>query len=459
MMDTQLPRREGNYLYAIVVISVAAVGGFLFGYDLVIIAGAQLFLRSEFSLSDAQWGFATSSAVLGCIAGPFLGASLCDRWGRRNVLCFSALLFGGSAIGTALPQDITTFNVFRILGGVGVGLASIASPMYITEIAPAKRRGSMGMLYQLAIVIGCTAAVAVSYFMAKHLSEQTSWRWMFASEIVPIALFVVLLCFVPKSPRWLAERGHTEEALAVLTKINGQRQARIEIDEIEASLSEETGNWSELFQPGIRKALLIGILLAVFCESTGWSVIAYYMPTLFQMAGYEDKSEAIFQTLIINGITVLLTIIAIMLVDRLGRRPLWIVTSAAMIFSLTLTGIGFQFGVSGGFVLFLIFMCAWPHCIGLGPLPWLMMSEIQPTRIRAKAVAISTTFLWITAFIGPMLFPFIKTWSEELFGSMIGLFLLFAVISVGALIFGLRMLPETKGKTLEEIAEGWLSKR
>ena len=247
--------------------------------------------------------------------------------------------------------------------------------------------------------------------------------------------------------------------MAVLAKINGDRQARLEMEEIQSSLAEESGEWSELLQPGIRKALLVGILLALFNNWTGWSGIAYYLPTLFQMAGFEDKSDAIFQSLIINGIAVFLTALAILLVDRVGRRPLWIIASAGMIFSLTLTGIVFHCGVTGSFVLFVVFMCAWPHCIGLGPLPWLMMSEIQPTKIRAKAVAISTTCIWTTGFTGPMLFPIIAAWSEDRFGSIIAVFLLYAVICVAALVFGWRLLPETKGKTLEEIAEYWLSKR
>ena len=458
-MNFRFAERQGGHAYVYLVAFVASVGGFLFGYDLVIISGAQLFLQEEFGLSGAQLGFATSSAVLGCIAGPFLGALLCDRLGRRNALILAAFLFGVSAIGTSLPKDITTFNIFRIIGGVGVGLASIASPMYITEVAPAKVRGALVILYQLAITIGCTMAVVVSYFLALHLDEDVAWRWMFASEMVPILIFVFLLLFVPKSPRWLAEMGRYEEASAVLSRITDHEHARSELDEIKHSLAEETGTFSELFQPGIRKALLIGILLALFNNWTGWSGIAYYLPTLFQRSGFAEKSDAIFQSLIINVGTVFLTVLAILLVDRVGRRPLWIFTSAAMAFSLVLTSLVFHYNITGMPIVFVIFMCAGPHAVGLGPLPWLMMSEIQPTRIRAKAVAISTTFLWIAGFTGPMCYPILVDASEREFGSIMGVFLLYAIICVGALIFGCFLLPETKNKSLEEIAGLWLKKQ
>ena len=296
------------------------VGGFLFGYDLVIISGAQIYLREQFALSDAGFGFTTTSAMIGCIAGPFLGAWLCDRIGRKRTLIFSALLLGVSAILTALPKDIVTFNMFRIVGGLGVGLCSIASPIYIAEIAPARIRGRLGVMYQLAIAIGALISAIVAYFLAKHLPETVSWRWMFASEMVPVIGFVIFLLFVPRSPRWLAETNRFEEALRVLTKTDGPEYARKELEEIKQSITEETGTFSEIFKPGIRTALLVGILLALFNNWTGWTAMGLYLPTLFQKGGFPETADAIFQFVIVNVFMVALTSLAIYLVDRVGQK-------------------------------------------------------------------------------------------------------------------------------------------
>lgn len=453
-----MPNQSKSNFVALVCF-VAAVGGFLFGYDLGIISGAQLQLKSYFSLSEDAYGQAVSSAILGCIAGPFLGAFLCDRIGRKRTLILAAILFGISAIGTAIPKDITTFNIFRIIGGVGVGLASLASPMYITEIAPAHRRGGLGILYQLAIVVGFTASVVVAYLLAKSIPDESNWRWMFASEVVPIVCFVILLMLVPASPRWLAEKGRHDEALTIMTKVSGPEEAKRELAEIKESMQQKTGSFAELFWPGMRIALLIGILLALFNNWTGWSGIAYYLPDLFQRTGSEKVSDALYQSLIINSINIGLTILAIWLVDRIGRKPLWVGTSFVMIFSLLFAGWIFHNDVKGNMVLLGIFMCAWPHAIGLGPLPWFMMSEIYPTRIRARAVAITTTFLWIAGYTGPRFFPRIAKWSEDNYGSIIAIFVIYAAICVASVIFGLFLLPETKNKSLEAISQLWLRKK
>ena len=439
-------------LYVFLVAFVAAFGGFLFGYDIYIIAGAQLFLKSQFSLSEAMFGFTTASATLGCIVGPFLSGWTCDRFSRKNTLIGAAILFGLSAIGTALPKDIMTFNIFRIVGGIGMGLASVASPMYITEVAPARYRGRLGVMYQLAIAFGCTASVIVAYFLAANLDEHVGWRWMFASELVPILGFIFLLLFIPHSPRWLAEMNRQEEAVAVLTRINGPQQAELEIQEINQSLTEETGTFSELFERGVRRALIIGIFLAIFNNLTGWTAISFYLPFLFQEAGVPTAVDALFQTLLITSASVLLCFACILLVDSIGRRPLWIAASGSMVLFLSLAAAVYSLHLTGSAVLFALFLCSVPHEMVLGPLPWLMMSEIHPTRIRARAVAISTTVIWIAAFTGPMLFPLAAKVSRDLIGSIAGIFVLYAVISLFSLIFGIRWLPETKNKTLEEIS-------
>ncbi|MBI2842845.1 MAG: sugar porter family MFS transporter [Armatimonadetes bacterium] len=447
--------------YTFFIAFVAAIGGFLFGYDTAIIAPAQLFLQKHFNLSPEQLGFAVSVLLLGCIAGPILGAGLCDRLGRKSVLFLSGILFIVGAIGTAVTNSIVVFDIFRFVGGLGLGFASLASPMYIAEISPAKVRGRLGLMFQLAITIGALSATLAAYFIASHYVEgslaqtQMAWRWMVGSIVIPIIIFLLLLLRVPQSPRWLAGRGGNEEALAILTKINGPEQAAKEMEAIKESLKEESGTFSEIFLPGIRIALVIGILLAVFSNWTGWSGVAYYLPTIFQMAGIPDPSKAIGVALVPMTANVFLSLIAIWLVDRAGRRPIYIATSAAMFVFLILMGLAFQLHLSPAFIVLATLLILIPHAIGLGPLSWLMMSEIFPTRIRARAVSITTTFVWFAGFTGPLAFPKLVEISKATFGSPAGLFWLYAIICVFAFIFALKLLPETKGRTLEEIARSW----
>ena len=430
---------------------VAALGGFLFGYDLVVISGAVLFLKKQFALTSAGLGFATASAILGCIAGPLVGGWLSDRVGRKKALLIANALFAVSAIGTALPRTIDEFNFFRVIGGIGCGLASVASPMYIAEIAPAVIRGRLMLMYQLAIVVGAFASTMVAYF----LSFYEAWRWMFASELVPVLIFGVLLLLIPRSPRWLVQKGRLEEAREVLEGIDGPERSEAVLKEIQESILEESGTYSELLQPGIRTAFLVAILLAVFNQWTGWTFIAYYLPILFQKAGFEEASEAIFQYLVVNGINIILTLVSLWLVDRVGRRPLWLVTSLGMIVGVTLLGLVFHLKMTGYVVLFAVMMCAWPHIIGIGPLPWVMMSEVLPNRMRARAVSICTMILWIAVYTGAHAFPILIEFSEKVLGSPAGVFWMFIVPCACAFLFGLKMLPETMGQTLEQIAERW----
>ena len=446
---------ESISLYPFLVAFVASIGGFLFGYDLVIISGAQIFLKEQFALTDVEFGFATTSGILGCIVGPFTGVWFCDKIGRIRTMFFSCLLFALSAIITCLAKDMTTFNIFRFVGGLGVGLCSIASPLYIAEIAPPRMRGRMGMMYQLAIGVGALMSAIVAFFLAKNLPETVSWRYMFISEMVPVLAFVAFLFVVPKSPRWLSARGRFDEALQVLTRVESAEYAQKEMEGIKESLAEETGTFSEIFGPGLRMALVVGICLALFNQLTGWSAMGYYLPTLFKKGGFPETADAIYQFAIVCGWEVVLTFLAIFLVDRFGRRPLWLIGSASMIVTLTLTGLVFQFNFGGSFVLMVVLLCAVPHAMALGPLPWFMMSELYPTRIRARGVAITTTILWVAGWGAPFSFPIISGASQALIGSVAGAFWVFAVICVISFIFGLKWLPETKGRTLEEIAKSW----
>ncbi len=442
-------------LYAFGVAFVASVGGFLFGYDLAIVGAANLYLREVFELSPAAFGFATGSATLGCIIGPFLGMWMCDLLGRNRTMIAACALLGISALFTALPRDIFTFNIFRIVGGVGVGLCSVASPMYISEVSPPRMRGKLGTMYQLAIVVGSIAAPFVSYIIVNLASRETCWRWMFASELLPVAVFLVLLLFLPQSPRWLAGRNRTSEALAVLASVDGPDFAREEMVQIQASLEEESGTFSELFAPGMRYAFLIGLLLAFFNNWSGWSVMGGYIPMLIEASGLEDRAQGLLQFAVAYGFMGAVTLFACLVVDRLGRRPLWLAGSAMMCVITAITGAVFHYQLSGGLVLMVIILCTIPHGLALGPLPWLMMSEIFPTRLRARAVSLTTAFLWLTIYSGAQLFPIISDYSEKRIGSIGGTFWLLSAICVFAFLFGLFMLPETKGRTLEEIAASW----
>jgi SP family arabinose:H+ symporter-like MFS transporter len=340
------------------------------------------------------------------------------------------------------------------VGGVGVGLCSIASPMYTNEIAPARWRGGLGFMYQLAIVVGLVFSAVIAWFLAKWLPADSSWRWMFASELIFVAIFAVLLFLVPESPRWLAERGRYAEAEAVFTRIDGPQFAAAEMAEIRQSLDAEVGTFSELFEPGLRKALFVGLCLAFFNNYTGWSAMSGYITHLFEVGGLE-RTDAILQYLIAYSFMGVMTLLACGLVDRVGRRPLWLVSSVVMIAANTLIGLIYHFSITGWFVLAAVFLCAIPHSFALGPLPWLMMSEIFPNRIRPRAVAITTTFIWAVGFAAASMFPVLAAWSESLIGTIAGVFWISAAACVLALWFGWTLLPETKGRTLEEIADSW----
>ncbi len=450
--DTGTDQSRGvrkSYLYFVAV--VAAVGGFIFGYDLSIIAGASLFLREEFALTPFWLGFAVSSAVIGCIIGPLAGAGLTDQWGRKKALYLCAILFGISAIGTALPRTMVEFYIFRILGGMGVGLASIVSPMYIAEVAPSRMRGRLVLVNQLAIVVGSLASIIVSYF----LSLSGSWRWMFASELVPIVILLIGLTLVPESPRWFAQKNRNDAALGVLTRIGGPRYAAQEMERIARSLKEKTASFAELFRPGMRTALLIAFTLAVLQQFSGTSPLLFHTPLIFQRAGFDNISDAILQSIIVNIWNLTLTAIGLWAVDRFGRRPLLLTGTTAMAIGFALMGIFFYYDLAGLYLLLTMFMVVGGYVISLAPLAWLIMSEIFPTHLRVKAMQLAALGLWVSAFLGALLLPPMMSYFKETFGTEAGAFWIFMAVCIFAIVFGWRMVPETKGRSLEEIGESW----
>ena len=457
-INTVIESKRGIW-YPFFISFAAAIGGFLFGYDLNIVTGGNIFIRNQFNLNDFWFGFTTSSAMIGCIFGPMLGFRLCDKIGRKKTLILAAVLFAVSAIVTALAPEMISYNIFRIVGGLGIGLSSLASPMYIAEVSPARIRGRLGLMYQIAIVVGSTVASFVAWQLASHLAETVSWRWMLASENVAILVFAAFLVFIPESPRWLAEKGRFEEAKQILTRIDGASFAEEEIKEIRLQLDQETGRWSEVFSRYMRIALLIGILLAIFNNLTGWTAMSYYLPVILQESGMTKVADTIGLYTLINIWQIVVTVAAIFLVDRAGRRPLWMFGSAFMIGAMLLNAAILHRNLGVPLTVVMACVTVLPHAFALGSIPWFMLSELYPTKIRAKAVAFTTTIVWIAGFTAGQIMPMLMGWSKGLVGSVALAFVLFAGMSLLSLLFGVKIMPETKGRTLEEIAKSWLRKK
>jgi sugar porter (SP) family MFS transporter len=356
---------------------------------------------------------------------------------------------------TATANNIALFNLFRFVGGLGVGLASIVSPMYIAEVAPARIRGRLVTLNQFTICIGLLVAIIVSYF----LSFSESWRWMFASECLPILVFVIGLIFIPPSPRWLVKNDRQDEAFQVLCRIDGEENAKSEINAISDSIAAETGSFSELFQPGVRSALVIALSLAVFQQWTGSSSLLFYAPIIFQKAGFAKAPDAIFQSVLLASWLLLSTTIALRLVDRVGRKLLLLIGTMGMAVGMICIGVFFYLNLAGFYLLFIMFLSIGAYSFSLAPLAWLIMAEIFPTRIRARAMAVASVTLWISSYLINQFFPLLVEWSEKLLRTESAVFGLFALICIAAFVFCWRIVPETKRKTLEEISNSWLAKK
>lgn len=450
MNENMEGKAGGSYVYLISL--VAAVGGFLFGYDLSLISGAIIFMEKSFQLTPATKGLAVSSAYLGSIAGPILGLWMADAFGRKKSLVFASICYMISAIGSALAPDMLQFVIWRMLGGVGVGLSTVISPMYIAEISPAKLRGRLVTVNQLSIVLGINLAVIVCYL----LSFGGHWRWMFASEAFPILFLMAGLYFVPRSPRWLAEKNHQPEALKILTRINGRTQAEKELREINEELSQETGHFLELFRPGLRRALLIGIVLLVFSQINGVNMMIMYAPTILLEAGIGSESHAILNAVYINLWIFITTGIAFWLIDRFGRRPILLAGVTGMALAHIFMGFSFYYKMSSFFVLLAMFAGTGSFTLTLAPLSWVILAEIFPNRIRGKAMSLVGLFFWVSAYCCAQFFPMLTDWFFRLFQTQAGAYGVFAGICLSCVLFIWKMLPETKDLSLEEIGRFWL---
>jgi sugar porter (SP) family MFS transporter len=447
-------------LYVFLISTVAALGGLLFGYDTGVINGAIGPLTERFGLDPYLQGWVTACALAGCAVGAGLAGALSDRFGRRKVLIISAVLFLTSALGTALPRDVMTLAIFRIIGGIGVGAASLASPMYIAEISPARIRGRMVSINQFAIVTGFLVVYFANYFIALQgdstWNELYGWRWMFGSEAFPAVLLLFLLFFVPESPRWLAKQGRDRDAREILIRVNGPVAARHELTAIVSALARESNSISQLFRPGIRSVLAIGVLLAILQQITGINVFMYFGTEIFRKLGAESNA-ALLQTVIVGSVNLTFTIVALWTVDRLGRKPLMRIGAVGMAVSLASMGLAAFFQQTDGWIL--IFVLTYIACFALsvGPVTWVILSEIFPTRVRGRAMAIATVCLWIANFVVSQTFPIMdeNSWLVGHFNHAFP-FWLYALFSLGLFYFVGRYVPETKGKTLEEIEEGIL---
>jgi sugar porter (SP) family MFS transporter len=445
------PEEGASTLYLYTIVLVAAVGGFLFGYDLSLISGAIIFLKAEFDLSPFWFGAVTGSAILGCPFGPLAGVWLSDALGRKRTLILSAFLFLLSTAGSALAFGVVDFSLWRFVGGMGVGLASTVSPMYIAEVAPARLRGRLVVVNQLAIVVGLSLSVVVTYL----LSFGGHWRWMFATQGIPVFCLMVGLFLMPESPRWLAMVGRHAMALQVLHRINGKTQAERELNDIRRELGVETGGFSELFRPGIRMAVLIGILLMVFSQINGVNMILIYTPTLFLEAGITSAPDAILNSVYIDGWITLCTIIAFWLTRTFSRRSILICGTVAMALGHLLMFINFTCELTPVFTLAAMLVPTGAFTLTLAPLSWVVLSEIFPNRIRGKAMSLATCAMFASSYITVNVFPMVLDAFKDRFGNPGGTFLIFTGVCLAAALFVWQTIPETKDKTLEEIAGLW----
>jgi sugar porter (SP) family MFS transporter len=439
-------KKSSVYLYFICLI--ATMGGLMFGFDIAIISGAVPFIQPYFGWNELQLGWGVSSLLVGAIVGAFGSGILSDMFGRKKVLIFVALFFAVSCTFTALASSSFIFISARVFGGLAVGAASVLSPMYVAEVAPPKNRGMLVSVYQLAIVLGILCSYTINYGL--H-NIDNNWRWMFATGIIPSVLFFVGLFFIPESPRWLYKAGRQADSLKVLTRIGGETLAKVEITEIAASLKENSGTVSagEIFKPSVRRVMIIGFLLAVFVQISGINTVIDYAPKILLAAGVEINN-ALLQTSLVGFINFIFTFVAILFIDKIGRRSLYLIGSMGMVVTLIMLAVSFYLKMEGIFTLIciLMFIAFFASCIG--PVFWTLLSEIFPNKIRGKALAFASFTQWIFNFFVVLLFPHFLA---SLGGAKTFLFL--AVMSFLQWLFTYLYVPETKGKSLEEIEQIW----
>mgnify|MGYP000880603067 FL=1 len=461
--------QSGSKLYLFGITLIAVIGGLLFGYDTAVISGAERALEqffsqaTDFEYSKAWHGITASSALIGCVIGGAISGLLASRWGRRKSLIFASVLFFLSAMGSYRPEFLffefgkpsfsllLAFNAYRVLGGIGVGLASALCPMYIAEVAPANIRGRLVSFNQFAIIFGMLVVYFVNYLIRTSLPgdiEQAmiavGWRRMFVSEAFPAATFGFLLLLVPETPRFLVMSGKDDKALRVLSRINGVETAKGILAEIRETVAEKR---DKLFSYGVT-VVMIGILLSFFQQAVGINVVLYYAPRIFENMGASGDAS-LMQTVVMGVVNIIFTVVAILTVDKFGRKPLLVIGSVGMMTGMiALSILSFKDVIGIAALVFIIiytasFMMSW------GPICWVLISEIFPNTIRGQAVAIAVAAQWISNFVVSSTFPSLSEWSVG------GTYLIYAVFSLLSAVFVLRFVPETKGKTLEDMTRLW----
>lgn len=442
-----------SYVPLIIAASVSTLGGLLFGYDNIVISGAIGFLSQLFRLDAGGIGWAAGCALVGCIAGCMAAGPVADYLGKKKGLGLCALCFALSSVGMLFAANLHHFVLWRLIGGLGIGAASVISPNYIAEIAPTRVRGRCVTLYQLGIVVGILAAVFVNMLIQRMGDEvwniTTGWRWMFLAGIVPAILFGLMILPAVESPRWLMKMGRRDQAIDVLTKMNGADAALREAAEIENSLATEEGHISELFTT-FRRPLLLGIMLAGLQQISGITPIFSFLPEIFRTAG-SATSDAFFQSVLVSLINLLFTLFALWLVDRAGRKTLILAGTGLQFVSLALVGCFYHVHGSGVAILLFVMSFVAGHAFGNGVACWVIISEIYPTKVRGRGMSIATTALWLVGYLGNQLFPIMQ--------KQLGSDGTFWVFSAGALLTIALvgwLIPETKGRSLEEITNFWI---
>src|SRR5438093_4618563 len=430
--------------------SFAALGGLLFGYDTGVISGALIFIKREFGLTTVAEEIVVSGVLLGATLGAIVGGKAADLFGRRRVLLVTAAIFGIGALASAMAPSPAILIVSRIVLGLAIGLASTNVPVYLSEVAPPQARGWVVSLFQLAVTVGIVVAYLTDYAFA----GVEGWRWMLGLAVAPALIFGIGMIFLPETPRWLIRGGHHEVARRVLVRIRELPDVNIEIEEIKASLAQqaESGHWTDLLHRQVRPALVVGLGLAIFQQITGINTVIYYAPRILQTAGFNSASGAILATVGVGIVNAGMTVIAMYLVDRAGRRPLLLIGIAGMIVTLGVLGLSFQY--SSGQLAWIAVICLMGYvasfAISLGPIFWLLIAEIYPLKIRGLAEGTASTFSCASYLIVSLTF---LTLVEKLGAS--STFFLYALASVASWLFAYYLVPETKGRTLEQIEAFW----
>jgi SP family arabinose:H+ symporter-like MFS transporter len=441
-----------NRSYVVFLACTAALGGLLFGFDIAIITGAGPFLVRQFDLSDISLGWAFSSLLFGCVLGSYFAGRMTDRYGRKRMLVWVALLFVATSVATAVAPNFSAFIVARSLGGLAVGAVSLLSPMYVSEVSPASIRGRMGTVYQLSIITGLLTSYSINYLLRN--TGPHNWRWMFLTGVVPSLLFLVLIALAPETPRFLVRIGRTEEASLLVERISGKETAQAEIAAIAASLSGTSEDWSGLVRPGVRKALIVSACLAVLIHVSGINTIIDYAPSIFLSAGWK-MDGALFSTFLVGLTEFVFTFVALGIIDKYGRKPLYITGSLGMMLSLAgllgaaLTG---RFHGLPVLVPILAYLAFFASCVG--PVFWTLVPEIFPNDVRGRAMVFPVLLQWVANAVVVLLFPY----AFHVIGKTVTLGFLALMCLIQA-VFTWRFVPETRNKHLEEIEADWNASR